>query len=362
MEKQIEILLPWLADMHVHFRGSWLLQLVIKLMESYCLSVSMANSPWAENPKAAKENRLIVEHYRSLYAPHLKILHSAMLGQSTNPKSVKECHDEEIEIIKMIPANTSVGADVNGISLFELPAKYKSLEKITDLLMLFSGHWELKYDRYGNEIPELDRVKRAIPHLEALIKTLPGLIVIVEHIDDKEMLDLVLSAPDNVMGTVTVGAMTTTYDKVYRDGKIYRPENYYLPVAKTENDVAAIIDAITDPGNKKLSYGSDLAPHLPEFKRLPKPRPGSFCHAETAIPCIWGIFYEKHGRSIEQALGPFMNFMLYNAFTNYRINKNGVDEQPRIKLIKKPHQVPKYKEDIPLLLGGEELGWSLEII
>lgn len=360
MKAKTEVLIPRLNDLHVHFRGPEFMSLVLKFIGPYFNhTVAMWNKPWVETAKEAKYWYQLLDSACFRHAQHLRIINSVMLGQLTNPMSIKECFLEGAGVIKNISG--SVGAGTHSISLFELSQKYSSLEKGAELFMPFSGHWELQYDKNGNAIPELEREKRAIPFAEDAIKALPGVIFVIEHITTKEMLDFVLAAPDNVFGTVRLQDLIVTYDDVYRNGKIYRPENFYWPVAKFQNDITALTIAITSLKNRKLFYGSDFAPHPQDDKALPNPKPGAICPSKEAIAKIWEIFLHKH-QEPDIALAPFLNFMLYNGLVPYGIQRNKVDEQPKLKLIKKSHTVPKDIGGIPFLLGGDKLSWSLEKI
>jgi dihydroorotase len=356
-----EILFPFLFDSHVHFRTYELYKLIIKITgEFFRYATAMSNVPWIENEEDFNRHYQRFTDFADLISPELEVIPTIMLGKTTTPESLEEAFEAGARALKMIPGKTSTGADDHGISLYDLRDYYPVLKKAAELGLPFLGHWELRYEKDGREIPELLREKRAIPYLTQAVEAVPGTFI-VEHVTTKEMLKFIRGAPENVYGTVTAHHMKINYDDVYQFGKIFWPENYCWPIAKYREDIWALIEAVTDPDNKKFFFGSDLAPHLAEHKTLVSPKAGVFCPGEVAIPMIWQIFVKKLGLT-EQTKISFKRFMLDIGMKAYNLIEDFNEDEPRIKLVKETWEVPLDLYGIPWFWGGKKLDWKVKRI
>lgn len=340
-----ELILRMPDDMHVHLRTGQMLADVLPFSNIFGRCVVMGNLPQPiVNAQDVKRYREEIFCHRPNFIP----LMSVMLVNQTTPQIVLEAHQEGARVLKLIPGGASTNSD-EGVSLDKLEQFYPVLEKAQELGMIFSGHWELGKDfQSGQDIPEVEREVAALPYLKRLTNSFPKFKIVVEHVSTRAMADFVKSCCDNVAATITAHHAVLTFKDVLNEkGEIKNPLNYCKPIAKSEDDRRAVIEAMIS-GNKKFFFGSDSAPHNISQKIKENPAAGIFS-SPIAVPLLAEIF-EGQGR-----LERLEDFVSRFGAEFYGLPTS--DE--KIILRRGKHKVPILYRGIPIFKGGGELEWHI---
>lgn len=279
-----------------------------------------------------------------------------MLVNGTTIETITGTHKAGINVIKLIPGGTSTNSK-DGVSLENLRNYYPVLRKAKDLRMVFSSHWELVADpETGQEIPHLKREERAIPYLLDLLENVPGLKVVVEHVSTSKMIEVVKNQPDdvNIFATITAHHPFLTIDDVMRGDEIYNPHHFCLPIAKTEDDRQAVVEAMIS-GNARFFFGSDSSPHYAHKKKFsiapPENRnpPAGIFTAPVELPLLADIF--ERNNALDR-LDPFVSGFGAMAY-GLPLNSGA------LTLEKKKWRVPYDYEGIQIFRGGTNLNWQV---
>jgi dihydroorotase len=202
----------------------------------------------------------------------------------------------------------------------------------------------------GEKILAKEREFRAMPILKNLIKDIPGLKIVVEHVSDRRLVDLVKKAPPNVAATVTAHHLLYTYDDVYTEtGAIKNPHLVCNPIMKSWLDRKVIRQTVFG-GNKKFFFGSDSAPHPLAEKRFKIPPPAGIFNPFALL--ILAHIFEQFG-----VLDHLENFVSVFGARFYGLDLN--DEKVMLK--KETWLVPCQIGEFPLvpLWAGQELSWQV---
>ncbi|OIO07564.1 dihydroorotase [Candidatus Falkowbacteria bacterium CG_4_9_14_3_um_filter_36_9] len=345
MTNIIKILKPF--DSHTHLRIGQKLEDLLCYYNNFAWVVAMGNLP---EPVITGPDMI---HYSTAIRglrPQFKIILPIMLVRNTTPGTIQEAWMAHCQSVKMIPEDTSTEAS-QGISLYDLKKYYPDFEKMDEKKMLFSGHWELAKTKTGLSIPLVEREEESIPFLEKLVKDFPNLIFIIEHATTRSMIEFV-KKHDNVFATLTPHhAILTTEDVLDKNGKIYNPLNFCLPVAKSEDDRRAVIEAMIseETWRDKFSYGSDSAPHSLGDKLNENPRPGLFT-APTGKETIVEIFDKNN--ALDYRLEEFLSIRGHNIYGKNLLQKT-------ITFIRESWIAPKIIKSIPVFRGGEEISFKV---
>lgn len=336
-------------DAHVHLREGPMLETVARFTaDVFARGVVMGNllRPVVTAQDVAKYREATLR-----VVPNFEPIMTVMLVKQMTPPILTAANQAGAKVLKLIPGGTSTNSEL-GIKLEHLKDYYPVLEAARDLGMIFSGHWELDYDNEREEeIFPSEREVKAMPFLEKIIDDFPDLKIVVEHVSDRRMVNLVKQAPPNVVATVTVHHLLYTYFDVYTDlGKIKNPHLFCKPIMKECLDRIAISQVVIN-GNKKFFFGSDSAPHPLALKLKGLPVAGVFS-APTALPQLTQFFEQYH---ILDRLENFVSEFGPN-FYGLPVNKN------KIKITKEKWFCPSQIGKIPVVpLGaGQEFDWQVE--
>jgi dihydroorotase len=266
------------SDMHMHFRHGPLMILILYLISRrYKYGVAMGNlkKPISNATEAIRYANNIT--YCSTNAG-IQPIPTIMFLNSTTRKIIREAGKAGIKVIKLISGGTSTNSS-GGVPLIDLEKKQGLFEEMEKWEMISSNHCELVFDpKTGNTIHWQEREERGIQFFEPIVRKFPGVKFVFEHLSTRELVDFVLGTPSNVAGTITPQHLKLIWKNVIaspRAKEVLFPHNYCLPMAKTITDRKAVTRAAIS-GNRKFFAGSDIALHLPEFKRLIDPRAGVF--------------------------------------------------------------------------------------
>lgn len=202
--------------------------------------------------------------------------------------------------------------------------------------------------------PHVDIFDREAVFIEQFLlpirERLPTLKIVLEHITTVEGVDFVQTY-EHVAGTVTPQHLLFNRNQLFMEG--LRPHHYCLPILKREYHRQALIKAVTSSRYRQRFFlGTDSAPHLRHHKEAQCGCAGIF-NAIVAISVYAQIFEEAH------QLVALEGFASLNGPRFYGLPVNS----SRIKLIKKPWQVPEFYavpggELVPLL-AGQTLAWQV---
>jgi len=269
-----------------------------------------------------------------------------MLTRNTTKKIIRDAFDRGIRFIKFLPDQVSTNAG-SGVTLADTDFYFPLFRYAQELGMIVLIHAELGKDRHGNIILLEDREAQAIPLIRKIIKTFPNLVIIIEHVSTKGMVDLV-NRSKNVFATVTVQHMLITFGDVKNpNGTIKTPENFCLPIVKTERDRTAILKEVLG-GNPKFFFAPDFAPHPWEQKTLQNPKAGVAVLPLEMISEVVEIFDRYN------AWNKLPNFISVFGRSVYGLEL----DKKTITLVRKPRIIPKH-DVIANFKHGQTTNWTV---
>lgn len=333
-------------DWHAHLRqGETLKSVIAGTSKVFSRALAMGNlpEPIVTGEDVVKYRNEIMACAGNGFEPIMTI----MLVKKTTPEIVEEAFKKGAKALKLIPGQTSTGSD-QGVSFYELEKYYPVLEKAQSLGMVFSMHAELAAEKDGKPIPLIERERRAIPILKKLTADFPDLKIAVEHATTRELIEAVKAAGPNVAAGLTYHHAVLAYEEVIdKNGKIIDAFKYCMPIAKTEDDRRAVVEAMTS-GNPKFFFGSDSAPHPVEKKMGENPPAGIFT-APVALPGLAEIF-AKEGKleKLEDFVSRF-GAEFYGAPLS----------QGSLTLIKEDWTAPEMAGNVKVFRGGETFKWKI---
>ena len=253
---------------------------------------------------------------------HFTPLMTLYLNKAVTPDMITSAHRENlVTACKLYPqgATTNSAAGVR-----DTQSLYPVLEQMQSVDMPLLVHGETP----AHDIDIFDREQHFILNtLTQLIHDFPSLRIVLEHISTRYAVDFVTQAPSNVAATITPHHLLLNRNDILAGG--IKPHHYCLPIAKREEDRAALLTAATS-GNPKFFLGTDSAPHAQDSK-------------ESACGCA-GIYSAYHAiplylEAFEQA-GALDQF---NAFASqFGANFYGLPvNTTQLTFIRKPWTVPE---------------------
>jgi len=342
-----ELVLPRGIIFHTHLRDKRILEIVAKYTAiQFGYGITMTNT-FVTNAQEALGYRVRVHNALpdtfSDFVPFITI----MMTKATTVRTIREAHEAGFTHVKVIPANTSTNSGSDGVTLVDLiTTKRDVVGEIQRRGMYLLLHSELLLDAMGNLIPEKYREIASIPTILKLIEMFPDLMIRIEHVSTRAMIDLIKSVPPNVTGTLIPQHAVTYYNQVRdRSGNLLNPLLYFLPIAKDEDDVEAVIETMTS-ADEKFDIGDDSAPHPLVPDKMELHRPGVLMSPLT-LPLYCHIF-EWAGRL------PMLDKWIRNGLKRY-----GLDPRGTVTIRKQTWTIPEMIEDIPVFWGGKTLDWKL---
>ncbi len=265
------------------------------------------------------------------------------LTDSTAPEEVARARAGGIAGFKLYPAGATTHAE-SGVT--DLRNIRRVLEQMSEHDMVLQVHGEVT----GAEVDIFDREAKFIDEvLLPLCVRHPGLRIVFEHITTRRAVEFVRAARAGVAATITPQHLLLNRNALLAGG--IRPHLYCLPVLKTEDDRAALIDAATS-GDPRFFLGTDSAPHARHTKETACGCAGIFS-AHAAIE-LYAEVFDSVGR-----LPLLPGFASEFGADFYRLPRN----PDFITLAAEPWQVPDSydfgKETLVPLRAGETVRWRL---
>lgn len=171
----------------------------------------------------------------------------------------------------------------------------------------------------------------------------PGLTIILEHLSDRNSLEL-LEHP-NVHATVTPHHLLTTGDDWF--GPPFDPHLYCMPCVKRPEDQHSLLAACGGPHRAKIMAGTDSAPHTRDRKVQ------CGCAGVFSAPIALQLYaqaFDAHG------MADFLqDFLSGNA---RRIH--GITPPARtVTLVREPFTIPDRYGDVVPMWAGRTIDWSI---
>lgn len=331
-------------DMHLHLREGELLRAVLPYSaRAFSAAVIMPNLsvPVANTALALSYKTQILESLKSQNLPDFTPLMSLYITESLSVDELKKARDSGIKILKLYPKGATTNSQ-SGVEKVLSKRNMEIFECAENLGMILSIHGES-----GGF--SLEREAEFGEIFAEIARSFPRLRVIMEHISDRRSVDL-LENFSNLFATLTLHHITLTLDSVLGAG--LNPHYFCKPILKTPRDRDALLNLALN-AHKKVSFGSDSAPHL-ESKKLANPAAAGIFSAPILLEKLCEIF-EAHKK-----LENLEDFIANNAAGIY-----GLENLPArtITLVKSKHKVPPFiacgAGHIVPLFAGEELSWKV---
>jgi dihydroorotase len=244
---------------------------------------------------------------------------------------------------KLYPAGATTNSE-SGVT--DLRNIRRVLEQMSEHGMVLQIHGEVT----NPDVDVFDREARFIDEvLLPLCVRHPGLRIVFEHITTRRAVDFVRGARAGVAATITPQHLLMNRNALFAGG--IRPHLYCLPVLKTEDDRAALIEAATS-GDPRFFLGTDSAPHARHTKEAACGCAGIFS-AHAAIE-LYAEAFDRVGR-----LPLLSGFASEFGADFYGLPRN----TDFITLVDEPWKVPdSYDfggERLVPLRAGEMIGWRM---
>jgi dihydroorotase len=353
MTATTEITIRQPDDFHVHLRDGDLLARVLPYTAKvFGRALVMPNlTPPVLTVKDVKDYAQRIQDvlYQTMGLRHLwrfSPLYTIKLTGSTTPEIVQEAKDAGVVAAKLYPAGVTTNS-ADGVSDFQAESLHSVFSAMAECGMVLCVHAETPGS--PSLLRETDFITRFV------IKWAdrhPSLKIVIEH---ATTLHAVQTARDwaNIACSLTVHHMLLTLDDVIGDK--LNPHCFCKPVAKTEGDRQAIIEAAIG-GGPEFFLGTDSAPHIVANKHTAHAAAGCFT-APVAVELLAQIF-DDHG-----SLNTLEMFASENGANFYGLPLN----EGKIRLVKKTSTVPERCEtqagsdfsDLIPFWAGKEIQWEV---
>lgn len=277
---KIGIVLPMPFDGHVHVRQDEVLKRVLPATaRDFGRAIIMPNT----NPPICTESDLRV--YRNeimeVAPPGFEPLMTIYLTQHTTPENILEAGRAGAVAAKYYPKHGTTNAG-HGLEPESFILRGDWFAALTEAGMVLSIHAEHPaYPMTQRERKFLDLlVERELP------LRFPKLRFVIEHISTAYGL-AVVDRYENVGATVTAHHLILTTEDV-----IGNHDYLCMPVAKSERDRTALLEAVVQGQSPRIFFGSDSAPHPQSAKNRVIGAFGIYT-APVALPLLAQLFVSE---------------------------------------------------------------------
>jgi dihydroorotase len=189
-----------------------------------------------------------------------------------------------------------------------------------------------------------------------LVAAHPQLRVVCEHITTQTAAAFVRSADERIGATVTPQHLLYTIGHLIQGLKYHL---YCLPIVKFADDRAALLAAVTEPGQQRFFAGTDSAPHTTKATDCGC---AAGCFTGGCAPQLYAMAFEQAGVDLGTAAGKevFERFLSLNGPAFYGFPASA----QRFEMEKQPSRTTWLQTPegpvTPLPLGmGLELSWRI---
>ena len=342
MTERLTLIQP--DDFHVHFRSGAALQAVVPhTAHQMARALVMPNlkPPVTQVAEALayRDEILAAVPAGVAFTP----LMSLYLTDKTDVATVAAAKAAGIVAFKLYPAGATTNSDSGVTDLFKLLPVLEAMAEQGVLLLVHGEVTHSHIDIFDREAVFIDEV------LLPIMAKVPSLKIVFEHITTSEAAQLVQSAGDNLVATVTPQHLLHNRNDMLVGG--VRPHLYCLPILKRRTHQEALLAAVSGVQAHKFFLGTDSAPHEQGTKECACGCAGVFS-ALTAME-----LYAEAFESVN-ALDKLEAFASQNGARFYGLPENS----RKIVLEKRPQAVPEYVDYVSGRLipmrAGESLAWS----
>ena len=327
-------------DMHLHLREGELLKAVLPYSANvFSGAVVMPNlKEPVDSLDLANKYKKDIENLLDS-TNQFKPLCAIYLSDRLNKNELKKCAESNFKILKLYPKGATTGSE-KGVDSVINKHNLELFETAQELNMILSIHGESNGE-------SLDREAEFGEVFSYLASKFPKLKIIIEHMSDRRSIPL-LNEFDNIYATLSLHHISLSIDSII--GKNLNPHYFCKPILKTKIDQQELLQLALN-AHKKVSFGSDSAPHLLESKL--KGAAGIFS-APVLLPKLCEIF-DRFGK-----LDNLQAFISDNAFKNYELDSMPQKEITLQKIEPKTIEEITYKDSIltPIFVG-EKLTWEV---
>lgn len=207
---------------------------------------------------------------------------SLYLSPETTPEVIYEAAKKGIRGVKSYPKGATTNSE-SGVESYE--PFYPTFAAMQETGMILNIHGEVPPSK-DNTVFTAE--PKFLPTLLDLHQRFPKLKIVLEHCTTADAVEAVKACGESVAGTITAHHLYLT-QKDWQDD----PYCFCKPVAKTERDRRALIEAATSK-NPKFFFGSDSAPHPRSSKLKTPPAAGVFTQPFAAS--YLAEVFDKEGR------------------------------------------------------------------
>jgi dihydroorotase len=244
---------------------------------------------------------------------------------------------------KLYPAGATTHSDAGVTDIRRVHAVLARMEEQDLVLQVHGEVTDPNVDVFDREARFIDEV------LAPLAPRVPRLRIVLEHITTRAAVEFVLGSRSGIAATITPQHLLMNRNALFAGG--IRPHHYCLPVLKSEDDRAALVDVVAT-GDPRFFLGTDSAPHARGAKEAACGCAGIFS-AHGAIE-LYAEAFESVG-----ALARLEAFASEHGADFYRLPRNN----GRLTLVRESWQVPRSypfgDQTLVPLRAGEHLGWQL---
>lgn len=341
-------------DMHLHLREAEMCQCVLPF--SAVNFISSLVMPNLTVPITNTELALIYKGYILGIARKKGIydycpLMSLYLTTSLDKAELLRAKNAGIKILKLYPKGVTTGSE-GGVAAILDEKILEILQIAQDLGFILSVHGEST--GYC-----LEREFEFLVVFETLARDFPKLKIIIEHMSDSRSLRT-LEKFDNLYATLSLHHMLLSLDDML--GGNLKADLFCKPILKGHKDRDALLQTALS-GHKKVSFGSDSAPHLQEKKYSPS-SPGGIFSAPILLPMLACVFaYHNKLENLQAFISdnPIANYGL-ESFIQDILQQSHSQAKLRhlcFKPYKIPESVPCGKGTISVLFGNKTCPYSL---
>lgn len=332
-------------DLHLHLRDGELMRSVLPFTAArFARALVMPNlyPPVTTTEQALAYRQRILDALPA--GMTFEPLMTLYLTDRTDPAEVDRAKASGCIVgFKLYPAGATTHSDAGVTDIRRVHAVLARMEE-RDLVLQVHG------EVTGPNVDVFDREARFIDEVLApLAARVPRLRIVFEHITTRAAVEFVLGSRAGIAATITPQHLLMNRNALFAGG--IRPHHYCLPVLKSEDDRAALVDVVAT-GDPRFFLGTDSAPHARGAKEAACGCAGIFS-AHGAIE-LYAEAFESAG-----ALARLEAFASEHGADFYRLPRN----TGRLTLVKESWEVPRSypfgDQTLVPLRAGEHLGWQL---
>lgn len=332
-------------DLHLHLRDGELMRSVLPFTAArFARALVMPNL----RPAVTTTEQALAYRQRILDAlpsgMTFEPLMTLYLTDRTDPAEVDRAKASGCIVgFKLYPAGATTHSDAGVTDIRRVHAVLARMEERDLVLQVHGEVTDPNVDVFDREARFIDEV------LAPLAARVPRLRIVFEHITTRAAVEFVLGSRAGIAATITPQHLLMNRNALFAGG--IRPHHYCLPVLKSEDDRAALVD-VAATGDPRFFLGTDSAPHARGAKEAACGCAGIFS-AHGAIE-LYAEAFESAG-----ALARLEAFASEHGADFYRLPRN----TGRLTLVKQSWEVPRSypfgDQTLVPLRAGEHLGWQL---